>query len=94
MLTQFERTYADRNFVVLGVSMDEDGWRVVKPYVDSKHINYPVVIADGRIADLFGGLNAVPETLIIDRLGRIAATHVGLCRRSEYENDIKAVLNE
>jgi len=25
---------------------------------------------------------------------RIAATHVGLCKKSEYEGDIKAVLNE
>jgi cytochrome c biogenesis protein CcmG/thiol:disulfide interchange protein DsbE len=94
MLIGFQQAYRDSNFVVLGVALDEDGWSVVRPYADAKKINYPVVVADDRIADRFGGLKAVPTTLIIDRQGRIAATHIGLCQKSEYEGDIKAVLNE
>jgi peroxiredoxin len=52
------------------------------------------MVGDDRVAELFGGLKAVPTTIIIDRQGRIAATHIGLCQKSEYEGDIKAVLNE
>src|ERR1700723_1449294 len=29
----FEQTYKDKNFAVLGVSLDEDGWDSVKPYI-------------------------------------------------------------
>jgi len=94
LLMEFERTYRDRNFVVLGVSVDDDGWKVVRPYLESRKIDYPVMIADERIPGLFGGLHAIPETLIIDRQGRIAATHLGLCTRSEYENDIRTLLDE
>ena len=94
MFIGFQRAYRDRNFCVLGVALDEDGWRVVRPYADAKKINYPIVVGNSRISDLFGGLKAVPTTLIIDKQGRIAATHVGLCNKSDYEDDIKAVLNE
>ncbi len=94
MFIGLQQAYRDRNLVVLGVALDEEGWSVVRPYADAKKINYPVVVGDDRVSDLFGGLKAVPTTFIIDRQGRVAATHVGLCQKSEYEGDIKAVLNE
>lgn len=94
MFVRLQQAYRDRNFVVLGIALDEEGWSVVRPYMDAKKINYPIIVGDDRIADLFGGLKAVPTTLIIDRQGRVASTHIGLCQKSEYEGDIKAVLNE
>jgi cytochrome c biogenesis protein CcmG/thiol:disulfide interchange protein DsbE len=94
MFIEFQEAYRDRHFIVLGVALDEEGWSMVKPYADAKKINYPVMVGDDRVAELFGGLKAVPTTIIIDRQGRIAATHIGLCQKSEYEGDIKAVLNE
>lgn len=90
----FQQAYRDRGFVALGIALDDDGWNSVKPYADAKKINYPVLVGDDKVSDLFGGLKAVPTTFIVDRQGRIAATHVGLCQRSEYENDLRAVLNE
>jgi thiol-disulfide isomerase/thioredoxin len=94
LLVGFQQAYRDRGFVVLGIALDEDGWNVVRPYADAKEINYRVMVADDKISDVFGGLKAVPTTVIIDKYGRIAATHIGLCQKSEYEADIKAVLNE
>jgi peroxiredoxin len=94
LLVEFQREYRDRGFEVLGVSLDEDGWKSVKPYIDARHVNYPVMIGNGDIARAYGGLESVPMTLIIDKSGRIAVTHVGLCRKDEYEADIRAVLNE
>ena len=94
LLAGFQQAYRERGFVVLGVALDEDGWKVVRPYVDAKKINYRVMVADETISAMFGGMKAVPTTLIIDRFGRIAATHIGLCQKNEYEADINAVLNE
>lgn len=91
---EFQQSHQQRGFAVLGVSMDEDGWHSVKPYIDEKRVNYPVMIGNDEVAKLFGGLDSIPLTLIIDRSGRIAAIHAGLCRKDEYESDIKAVLNE
>lgn len=90
----FQQQYRDRGFEVLGVSLDDDGWKSVKPYIEARHVNYAVMIGNDEIAQAYGGLESVPMTLIIDKSGRIAATHVGLCRKDEYEADIQAVLNE
>jgi peroxiredoxin len=79
---------------VLGVSMDEGGWNTVKPYAEAKQINYPMAMGNDHVAGLFGGLHTIPLTLIIDRDGRVAAVHAGLCRKDEFERDINAVLNE
>src|SRR5213083_764034 len=36
----FERENKDKGFAVLGVSMDQDGWDVVKPFAHQLDINY------------------------------------------------------
>jgi thiol-disulfide isomerase/thioredoxin len=94
MLKGLQQTYQDRKFTVLGVSLEEEGWTVVKPYMERAQFNYPVTVGGEDIAALYGGLNSVPTTLLIDKSGRIASVHVGLCNRSEYEGEIKAVLQE
>ncbi|HJT89737.1 MAG TPA: TlpA disulfide reductase family protein [Bryobacteraceae bacterium] len=94
MFMGFQQKYRDRGFVVLGVALDEGGWSAVRPYAEAKKINYPVMVGNDRISDLFGGLKAVPTTFLIDRRGRVAAEHIGLCKRGEYEGDITAALNE
>jgi peroxiredoxin len=91
---EFQQANKQRGFAVLGVAIDEGGWTSVKPYIDKKRVNYPVMIGNDNVAGLFGGPRSIPLTLIIDRSGRIAAIHAGLCSKDEYEGDINAVLNE
>jgi peroxiredoxin len=91
---EFQQTHRQRGFSVLGVSMDKDGWTSVRQYMDETRVNYPVMIGNDHVAGLFGGLRPIPLTLVIDRSGRIAAIHAGLCRKDEYEGDINAVLKE
>jgi cytochrome c biogenesis protein CcmG/thiol:disulfide interchange protein DsbE len=90
---EFQNTHRDSGFTTLGVSLDEDGWNVVKPYIEKRKVNYPVMVGNDDVAQLYGA-NALPATFIIDKSGRIAATHIGLCSKREYEADIQAVLNE
>ncbi|HEY6344083.1 MAG TPA: TlpA disulfide reductase family protein [Bryobacteraceae bacterium] len=94
MLMELQRAHRDGRFAVLGVALDDAGWKAVKPYVQERKIDYPVLVADDRIADLFGGLQAVPTTLMIDKQGRVASTHLGLLQKSECENIVNLLLNE
>ncbi len=89
----FEQRFKDRGFAVLGVSMDEDGWEAVKPYIESKKVNYRVVIGTDEVADLYGGVSSLPTSFVIDRQGKIASTHVGLVSKSVYQNDIEQLLD-
>jgi len=90
--TEFQRKYKDRGFTVLGVSMDDDGWKDVKPFVAEKKINYQIVLGDDKTSDQYGGVEALPTTFVIDREGRIASTHVGLVDKKEFDDAIQKLL--
>jgi len=90
----FERRYASRGLTVLGVSFDDDGWKIVRPFVTAKHVNYPVMIADSQIAGLYGGVGALPVTFVIDKSGRIASTHLGAVAKIDYQTEIEKLLRE
>ena len=91
---EFEKTYKDRGFVTLGVSMDDDGWKAVKPFMAQRAINYSVMVANDPVAELFGGIDSLPTTFLIDREGRIASRHFGLVSRRDYEAEILKLIAE
>jgi peroxiredoxin len=85
---ELEKTYKNRGFATLGVSMDDDGWKVVKPFIAQQAINYPVMVGNDRVAELYGGIDSLPTTFLIDREGRIASRHPGLVSKRDYEAEI------
>ena len=74
---EWERKHKDKGFSVLGVSMDDEGWEVVKPFLADLKVNYRVVIGNDSTAQLYGGVDALPTAFVIDREGKIAQVHVG-----------------
>jgi len=50
-------------------------------FIDEHKINYRVMVGNDDVAQLYGA-TSLPTTLIIDRSGRIAATHAGLPERA------------
>lgn len=86
------KQYKDKGLEIVGVSLDQEGWDVVKPYLQRMPINYPVVIGDGNLADAYGGIDAIPATFIIDRKGNIARKHVGYMNKTEFEQIVKQLL--
>jgi len=90
----FQQKYKDRDFAVIGVSMDDDGWDAVKPFVDRQKINYRVVIATEEVSARYGSIESLPTTFMIDRAGRIAAMHIGLKSRTTYQNDIVHLIDK
>lgn len=90
---EFESKYRDKGFAVLGVAMDEEGWEVIKPYITEKKVNYRVLAGDDSTAELYGGVESLPTTFLIDKNGMIAGVHVGLVSKGDYEKDIQTLLN-
>jgi peroxiredoxin len=89
---EFQRKYKSRGFEVLGVSMDDDGWQAVKPFLQELKVNYRVVLGNERTGDLYGGIEALPTAFLIDREGRVAIEHVGLSSRRDFEDGIENLL--
>ncbi len=91
---EFQRKYKDRGFAVLGVSMDDDGWKAITPFIAEKKINYRIVLGDDKTGDKYGGLEALPTTFVIDRNGRIASVHVGLTGKKDFADAIEQLLED
>ncbi|MEQ1947063.1 MAG: TlpA disulfide reductase family protein [Bryobacteraceae bacterium] len=91
---EFEQKYKDRDFAVLGVSFDDDGWKSVKPYITEHKLNYRVMIGSEEIGQLYGNVDALPTSFVIDRQGRIAAEHTGLVDKQDYQNEILKLLED
>jgi peroxiredoxin len=89
---EFEQKYKDQGFAVLGLSMDDNGWKAVRPYIASHKINYRVMIASEVVSQQFGDIEALPTSFVLDRQGRIATNHVGLVDKRDYQNDILKLL--
>jgi cytochrome c biogenesis protein CcmG/thiol:disulfide interchange protein DsbE len=89
---EFQQTYRDKDLVILGVSYDDDGWKSVKPYMTEKKINYRILIGNDELAKAYGGLESLPTTVMIDKAGRIVATHIGLVSKSDYKAEIESLL--
>ncbi len=90
---EFEQQYKDKGFAVLGVAMDDEGWQAVKPYLTERKVNYRVLMGDDSVTQLYGGVDSLPTTFVIDKDGRIASAHVGLVGKNEYLGEIQALLN-
>jgi cytochrome c biogenesis protein CcmG/thiol:disulfide interchange protein DsbE len=50
---EFQSKYRSKGLSSLGVAMDDEGWRVVTPYLQHHPINYTIVIGDEAFAKIF-----------------------------------------
>lgn len=89
---EMQKQYADQGLVIVGVSLDQAGPKVVKDFAKQFKINYPLVMGDQGIVEAFGDIQAIPTTFLIDRDGQIRHRKVGAMHREEYEPIIKALL--
>ena len=100
-LIDMQQKYADKGFTVLGVAMDEEGKKVVAPYVSNEHfdvnsqkltMNYPIVIGNDDIAEKFGGLLGYPTSVLISRDGKQVKRITGIISEAEMSHAIESLL--
>jgi peroxiredoxin len=99
---ELERSYKDKGFTAVGVSVDksyedlkddDEAWKKVRPFIVNRKLNYPILMGDDLIVSAYK-VNAYPATYLIDRYGRIAATYVGVVDKDNVEANVKALLSE
>jgi hypothetical protein len=56
-------------------------------------MQYPVAVGNDDIRKRFQA-EELPKTVLIDRQGRVAVSHVGIVDRDEFERDIQELLKE
>jgi peroxiredoxin len=89
----FHRKYASKGLSVVGVSLDGDGWKAVEPFLKVSDVPYRIVLGNESLAKEYG-IAAMPDTYLIDRDGRIAATYSGVVDRVDVEENIQKLLSQ
>jgi thiol-disulfide isomerase/thioredoxin len=100
-MIEYQQKYADKGFTLLGVAMDEEGKKVVDPFVAATQfevngtkmlMNYPILLGSDDIADKFGGLIGLPTSVVISRDGKIQKKYIGLASFDELDKLIQGLL--
>ena len=90
---ELHRTYGEKGLSVVGISLDQDGWSAVKPFLAKTDIPFRILLGDDRTSRRYA-INALPDTFLIDRQGKIAAAYMGVVDKDSIEANIKALLAE
>jgi len=90
---EFQRKYGDQGLNVIGVSLDVEGWKVVKPFIAKAAVPYRIVLGNDSSAQAYGITN-MPDTFLIDQHGRIAASYVGMVDKDALEKNIQKLLGQ
>jgi peroxiredoxin len=84
------KTYQKKGLVIIGIALDDKP--KVQKFVKDQKINYPILLGNQEIANLYGGISGIPTTFIIDRKGEIIKTFVGQRSKEDFETIIKGLL--
>ena len=90
--SQLQTRYRSKGLEVVGVGMDDEGWKAIKPFLAGAKVSYRMLAGDQATFQRYG-LQALPDTFLIDAQGRIAAAYVaGLVDQEDLETKVKSLL--
>ncbi len=86
------KKYKNKGVEIIGISLDQNGWDAVNPFLQKNNINYPIVVGNEDLSNSYGSIEAIPTTFIIDKKGYIAEHHVGYFEKEKLEKVLKSLL--
>jgi peroxiredoxin len=90
-LVVWQKQYGPRGLRVIGISMDDDPELARKLYKKLR-VNYPVMMGNEKIGELYGGVLGLPVTFLIDSRGVVRAQFQGETDLNAMEEQLKALL--
>jgi thiol-disulfide isomerase/thioredoxin len=102
-LIELNQKYGPKGLVILGIAMDDEGKKVVDPWVKSKRfevngqqepIDYTILLGNDKIADKFGGVLGLPTSMVYARDGRKVKTKIGLLDFDDMTKTLENQLSE
>jgi thiol-disulfide isomerase/thioredoxin len=100
-LIEFNQKYGPKGLVILGVAMDDEGNKVVQPYVENQRfdvnghpeaMNYQILLGNSKIAEKFGGILGMPTSMLYSRDGKKIKTIVGLIDHDDLSKTLDSQL--
>lgn len=96
-IIQISNSMSSKGVMVIGVALEKGkdanlNISKVKTYAEKQGIPYINIIGNESIMEAYGGIGSIPQTLIIDKAGRIAETMVGSKSKEELMESINRAL--
>ena len=90
-----QKQYGPQGLQIVGVAMDEgDAHDAVAKFAREMGLNYPVLLGNDKVADQYGGVDALPTTFYIGRDGKFVTRVFGLVSHGEIEDNVRAALKQ
>jgi cytochrome c biogenesis protein CcmG/thiol:disulfide interchange protein DsbE len=103
-LVELQNEYASQGFQIIGISTegddlksdDKDGWAhdkdAIAKFIKQYKLQYPVLINGDSLASVYGGLDAMPTSIYVDRNGKVVAVQLGITSKDDMVANIKKAL--
>jgi len=75
---------------VVGIALDEDGARSVRPFVARRHVRYKILLGNQEVFQRLGGFG-IPHSVLLDRSQIVRAVYRGELTRESLEADLRAM---
>jgi len=83
--------YADK-VKIIGINVGNEDIDRVREFVERNGLKFTIAIDEGKVTALYGPINAIPVTVIIDREFNIYKRYIGLRSKDTFLRDIEELL--
>lgn len=91
---KLQKELGARGLQIVGISLDEDGPDVVREFMKEVKFNYPVIHDDGTTNNLYGPIEYMPTTYVIDRNGHARYFAGGMLTEEHLRPALEKLLDE
>ena len=91
-LVKLHASLRDQGVEVIGVALDPVGAKELTGLAKELSVTYPLARGNEEIANLYGGIQGVPTSFVIDRKGRIVQIFPGVVGYTTLEKAIRQLL--
>ncbi len=64
----------------------------VEQFINSRNINYPIMMANQKTVAAFGGIVGVPTSFLVNKSGIIVKKYQGYISKDTLHRDVAAIL--
>ena len=92
-LIALNNEYRAKNIKVIGISVDEDGdvLKLVHDFAAQSDLTYPIVVDNGDLQKVFGGIDGIPTSFFINKKGEIVRKMIGMQSKATFQQALLAI---
>lgn len=93
VLNELQTTFEAEGFSVVGLSVDQQGPKIVADFIKRFHVNYPILMAESKTTRDFGGVYGIPVAFLVNKSGNVVKKYPGYVSHKILEKDVRSLLN-